>query len=58
MGEQGHPDRAAWEGMMFRLLAETVLDYALSIVDPHLVKPADLTALQNLLAAFEKGARP
>ena len=34
MAEQ-RPDRAAWEGEMFRLLAENVLDYALFIVDPH-----------------------
>ncbi len=35
MDEQGRTDRAAWEGEMFRLLAENVLDYALFIVDPH-----------------------
>src|SRR5262245_55033185 len=35
MAEQGRTDRAAWEGEMFRLLAENVLDYALFIVDPQ-----------------------
>jgi len=34
MGEQGQADRAAWEGEMFRLLAENVLDYAIFIVGP------------------------
>src|SRR5690348_15371439 len=35
MAEQGQADRAAWEGEMFRLLAENVKDYALFIVDPQ-----------------------
>ncbi|VTT98138.1 histidine kinase : Chemotaxis protein methyltransferase CheR OS=Polaromonas naphthalenivorans (strain CJ2) PE=4 SV=1: PAS_9: PAS_4: PAS_9: PAS_4: PAS_9: PAS_8: PAS_4: PAS_8: PAS_3: PAS_3: HisKA: HATPase_c: Response_reg [Gemmataceae bacterium] len=35
MGETGAADRAAWEGEMFRLLAENVVDYAVFIVDPH-----------------------
>ena len=35
MAEQGRPDRAAWEGEMFRLLAENAKDYAVFIVDPH-----------------------
>src|SRR5436305_8289875 len=35
MAEEGRTDRAAWEGEMFRLLAENVLDYAVFIVDPH-----------------------
>ena len=35
MAEELQTDRAAWEGEMFRLLAENVLDYALFIVDPH-----------------------
>ena len=35
MDEQGRADRAAWEGEMFRLLAENVLDYGIFVVDPH-----------------------
>ena len=35
MGDRGPADRAAWEGEMFRLLVENVLDYAVFIVDPH-----------------------
>src|SRR4051794_4979266 len=35
MDEQGPGGRAAWEGEMFRLLAENVRDYALFIVDPR-----------------------
>jgi PAS domain S-box-containing protein len=34
MGETGPAGRAAWEGEMFRLLAENVLDYALFVVAP------------------------
>src|SRR6266545_3262106 len=34
MDDQGRADRAAWEGEMFRLLAENVLDYAVFIVGP------------------------
>jgi PAS domain S-box-containing protein len=35
MAERGKQDRAAWEGEMFRLLAENVKDYAIFVVDPH-----------------------
>src|SRR3954466_15556712 len=35
MNEQGQTDRGAWEGEMFRLLAENVKDYAIFVVDPH-----------------------
>ncbi len=35
MAEQGRTDRAAWEGEMFRLLAENVKDYAIFVVDRH-----------------------
>src|SRR4051794_18400475 len=35
MAEQGQADRAAWEGEMFRLLAENVKDYAIFVVDEN-----------------------
>ncbi len=35
MADQRQPDRAAWEGEMFRLLAENVLDYAIFVVDAN-----------------------
>ncbi len=35
MDEQGRTDWGAWEGEMFRLLAENVKDYAIFVVDPH-----------------------
>ncbi len=35
MAEQEQPDKAAWEGEMFRLLAENVKDYAIFVVDAH-----------------------
>src|SRR3954454_24970401 len=35
MAENGRPQDAAWEGEMFRLLAENVRDYAIFVVDPH-----------------------
>jgi PAS domain S-box-containing protein len=35
MAEQGQTERAAWEGEMFRLLAENVRDYAIFVVNPH-----------------------
>jgi PAS domain S-box-containing protein len=34
MTDYGRADRRLWEGEMFRLLAENVLDYAIFIVDP------------------------
>ena len=35
MAEQRPAEQTAWEGEMFRLLAENVKDYAIFIVDPH-----------------------
>ncbi|MDC3989144.1 PAS domain S-box protein [Polyangium jinanense] len=35
MTEPERADRRAWEGEMFRLLAENVVDYAVFITDPH-----------------------
>src|SRR5436309_3252259 len=35
MAEKARPQDAAWEGEMFRLLAENVKDYAIFVVDPH-----------------------
>jgi PAS domain S-box-containing protein len=34
MAEQARRDQAAWEGQMFRLLAENVTDYAIFVVSP------------------------
>ncbi len=35
MVEQRREDRAAWEGQLFRLLVENVVDYAIFVVDPE-----------------------
>src|SRR4051794_1635599 len=35
MAEQRRADRAAWEGELFRLLSENVVDYAIFVVDPE-----------------------
>src|ERR671932_2903390 len=53
MAEQSRTDRAAWEGEMFRLLAENVLDYALFIVNSHRHVLSWSTGAERLLGFTE-----